>query len=224
MSRHLMSRIRSATTELALRHLAAAILGLLVAPASKAQVNTTQAAPAQQVSRVVDLSGDWRFLPSNTATSYADTSVNDAMWPVMRLPSNWFLQGSTSYPVNADKPPNTGSPGDLWPVDPEGGLDWRGTIWFRRNFDWQPNARTHAQSRREGGAGATGRGRNGPQREERHFARGAAGRYLSEKFSELQPHANALATRGPTGRVPLPHGCATRQAGPLVVLGLWTAE
>ena len=57
----------------------------------------------------------------------------------MRLPSNWFLQGSHSYPANADKGQrNPGDSGDLWPVDPEAGLDWQGAVWFRRTFDWQP--------------------------------------------------------------------------------------
>lgn len=57
----------------------------------------------------------------------------------MRLPSNWFLEGSTAYPADADKGPLTsGSPGDLLPVDPQAGLDWNGTVWFRRTFDWAP--------------------------------------------------------------------------------------
>ncbi|GAC1410644.1 MAG: glycoside hydrolase family 2 TIM barrel-domain containing protein [Gemmatimonadaceae bacterium] len=47
--------------------------------------------------------------------------------------------------MNADKgSSNSGSPGDLWPIDPEGGLDWRGSVWFRRSFDWRPAAGTRA--------------------------------------------------------------------------------
>src|SRR5215210_2575546 len=90
--------------------------------------------------RTLDLSGEWRFLPNNGPTSFAGMRVNDRSWPVMRLPSNWFLQGSTSYPSNSDKGlVSSGAPGDLWPVDPKAGLDWNGTVWFRRFFDWDPN-------------------------------------------------------------------------------------
>src|SRR4051812_9113615 len=96
-------------------------------------------APAAQV-RTMDLAGEWRFLPNNGPTSFAGLRVNDRTWPVMRLPSNWFLQGSTTYPVNSDKgSANSGGPGDLWPVDPQAGLDWNGTVWFRRSFDWEPS-------------------------------------------------------------------------------------
>ncbi len=90
--------------------------------------------------RTIDLGGEWRFLPNNGPTSFAGMRVNDRAWPVMRLPSNWFLQGSTSYPVNSDKGSgSSGGPGDLWPVDPKAGLDWSGTVWFRRSFDWEPD-------------------------------------------------------------------------------------
>jgi beta-mannosidase len=89
--------------------------------------------------RTLDLSGDWRFLPNNSETLFADSTIDDSKWPVMRLPSNWFLQGSRSYPASADRgSAASGAPGDLWPVDPEAGLDWQGTVWFRRTFDWQP--------------------------------------------------------------------------------------
>ncbi|HEY0528364.1 MAG TPA: glycoside hydrolase family 2 TIM barrel-domain containing protein [Gemmatimonadaceae bacterium] len=89
--------------------------------------------------RTLDLSGDWHFLPNNDNQSYAGTTVADSAWPVMRLPTNWFLQGSRSYPANADRGgAGSGSPGDLAPLDPEAGLDWTGSVWFRRSFDWQP--------------------------------------------------------------------------------------
>jgi beta-mannosidase len=106
---------------------------VLAAVRASAQV---PAAPA----RALDLAGEWRFLPNNGPTSFAGLRVNDRSWPVMRLPSNWFLQGSTSYPVNSDKgSASSGGPGDLWPVDPQAGLDWSGTVWFRRSFDWEPS-------------------------------------------------------------------------------------
>ncbi len=101
----------------------------------------TSATPA----RSVDLAGEWRFLPNNGPTSFADSGANDSRWPVMRLPSNWFLQGSSSYPANSDRGVgNSGGPGDLWPIDPQAGLDWKGTIWFRRSFDWEVNPERHA--------------------------------------------------------------------------------
>jgi beta-mannosidase len=110
-------------------------IGIVLAAASaSAQV---PAAPL----RLVDLAGEWRFLPNNGPSSFAGLRVNDRTWPVMRLPSNWFLQGSTSYPVNSDKgSASSGGPGDLWPIDPQVGLDWSGTVWFRRSFDWEPSS------------------------------------------------------------------------------------
>jgi beta-mannosidase len=98
------------------------------------------AQPAPAPGRTLDLAGEWRFLPNNGPASFAGLRVNDRNWPVMRLPSNWFLQGSASYPMKSDLgSQNSGAPGDLWPVDPQAGLDWNGTVWFRRAFDWTPN-------------------------------------------------------------------------------------
>ncbi|HUQ99812.1 MAG TPA: glycoside hydrolase family 2 TIM barrel-domain containing protein [Gemmatimonadaceae bacterium] len=95
--------------------------------------------------RTLDLAGDWRFLPNNSETLFADSTIDDSKWPLMRLPSNWFLQGSKAYPANADRgSASSGGPGDLWPIDPEGGLDWQGTVWFRRTFDWQPRDSTRS--------------------------------------------------------------------------------
>jgi beta-mannosidase len=116
-------------------------LGMAIACAaagSSAQVSAAQG-------RSLDLAGNWRFLPNNGPTSFAGLRVNDRAWPLMRLPSNWFLQGSTSYPANSDKGlVSSGAPGDLWPVDPQAGLDWNGTVWFRRSFDWEPNSERNA--------------------------------------------------------------------------------
>lgn len=89
--------------------------------------------------RRLDLSGAWRFLPNNGEQSFASPSLDDSGWPEMRLPSNWFLAGSSQYPLNADRiGKRAGDPGQLLPIDPESGLDWAGTIWYRRKFDWQP--------------------------------------------------------------------------------------
>jgi beta-mannosidase len=112
------------------------LLGIQILCAGAAGYAQVPAPPA----RTLDLAGEWRFLPNNGPTSFASTRVNDSRWPVMRLPSNWFLQGSTTYPANADKGTgSSGGPGDLWPVDPQAGLDWNGTVWFRRSFEWEPN-------------------------------------------------------------------------------------
>ena len=112
-------------------------LGIAIAWAAASASAQISAPPG----RTLDLAGEWRFLPNNGPTSFAGLRVNDRAWPVMRLPSNWFLQGSTSYPVNSDKGlANSGAPGDLWPIDLQAGLDWNGTVWFRRSFDWEPNA------------------------------------------------------------------------------------
>ena len=55
----------------------------------------------------------------------------------MRLPSNWFLTGRKEYPVAIDLSPVLPgaivNPGDL-PSDVDRGLDYAGTVWFRRHF------------------------------------------------------------------------------------------
>jgi beta-mannosidase len=101
--------------------------------------------PAKGVRRELDLSGSWRYLPNNGDQSFASPSLDDSGWPEMRLPSNWFLLGSVQYPLNADRVvPRPGDPGRLTPVDTESGLDWSGTIWYRRKFDWHPAVGTRA--------------------------------------------------------------------------------
>ena len=123
------------------RALAKWLVGIELACAGAAAYAQTTATPP----RTLDLAGEWRFLPNNGPTSFAGLRVNDSRWPVMRLPSNWFLQGSTTYPANVDKGGgNSGGPGDLWPIDPQAGLDWNGTVWFRRSFDWEPNPQMRA--------------------------------------------------------------------------------
>jgi beta-mannosidase len=69
----------------------------------------------------------------------ASPDVDDAAWPSMDLPSSWFLLGRKQYPAlaSADGPaPDTTDPGDLKPTNRERGLDYSGTVWFRRRFDW----------------------------------------------------------------------------------------
>lgn len=86
----------------------------------------------------LDLAGDWKYLPFEGTTNLADPSLADTDWPVMALPSNWFLNGKREYPVAADLSPVLPNaiinPGDLPEAGPERGLDYAGTVWFRRHF------------------------------------------------------------------------------------------
>jgi beta-mannosidase len=84
----------------------------------------------------LDLAGDWKYLPHNGEASFAGAAVDDSRWPAMHLPSSWFLLGSRDYPRHADRAQPAAGPGDIWPVDAARGLDWSGTVWFRRTFDW----------------------------------------------------------------------------------------
>ncbi|HEX9311118.1 MAG TPA: hypothetical protein VF887_09925, partial [Gemmatimonadaceae bacterium] len=136
---HLSCKALFSTADLRSVTLAVALLGAVAPSSAVAQVAANDKPKMPPARRTLDLAGDWRFLPNNGESSFADSTVDDSRWPVMRLPSNWFLQGSHSYPANADKGQrNPGDSGDLWPVDPEAGLDWQGAVWFRRTFDWQP--------------------------------------------------------------------------------------
>ncbi|HEX8394282.1 MAG TPA: glycoside hydrolase family 2 TIM barrel-domain containing protein [Longimicrobium sp.] len=93
-------------------------------------------AAAQDAPRRLDLSGGWRYLPNNGPALYAAPGLDDSRWPEMRLPSNWFLLGADHYPRNADRGVQRAGPGDIWAVDPERGLDWGGTVWYRREVEW----------------------------------------------------------------------------------------
>jgi beta-mannosidase len=70
----------------------------------------------------------------------AAADIDDASWPTMQLPSSWFLLGKKQYPAKATAmraPFGENAPGELWPVDPDSGLDYAGTVWFRHDLDWQ---------------------------------------------------------------------------------------
>jgi beta-mannosidase len=87
----------------------------------------------------VDLSGPWRYLPYEGEANLAEPGVDDAAWPVMNLPSSWYLRGRAAYPrgASADAPSTEPvDPGVLMPVDDDRGLDYAGTVWFRRTFEW----------------------------------------------------------------------------------------
>ena len=98
----------------------------------------SNAGPPAAASAALSLAGDWRYLPFEGPASLGDRDVPDGDWPVMRLPSNWFLKGKTEYPVAIDlSPVSPGAivnPGDQAAAGPERGLDYSGTIWFRRHF------------------------------------------------------------------------------------------
>jgi beta-mannosidase len=97
---------------------------------------TARLAAQDPALRRIDLAGDWKYLPYNGERSYAGVSVDDRDWPAMRLPSSWFLLGSRDYPRHADRALPSAAPGDIWPVDEARGLDWSGTVWFRRTVRW----------------------------------------------------------------------------------------
>jgi beta-mannosidase len=108
--------------------------GKKAAPPLPSGAAASTATPAR-----VDLAGSWRYLPYNGEGDMASPAIDDRSWPEMSLPSSWFLLGRKEYPANANAlPPPFGNnaPGELWPVDPSKGLDYSGTIWFRRTLDW----------------------------------------------------------------------------------------
>ncbi|MDO8680166.1 MAG: glycoside hydrolase family 2 TIM barrel-domain containing protein [Acidobacteriota bacterium] len=94
---------------------------------------------------VLSLAGDWKYLPFEGTTNLAEPAVVDVDWPAMRLPSNWFLNGKKEYPVAIDLSPVLPNaiinPGDLPAAGPERGLDYAGTVWFRRHFTYAAGGR-----------------------------------------------------------------------------------
>ena len=83
----------------------------------------------------IDLAGDWHYLPYNGAGEMA--TIDDRSWPVMHLPSNWYLMGGKTYPAKAsamNPPLASNSPGQLVTPDPAYGLDFSGTMWFRKTI------------------------------------------------------------------------------------------
>jgi beta-mannosidase len=102
------------------------------------------AAPAAAAPRpTVDLAGEWKYLPYDGEGNMAAESVDDAGWPTMALPSNWYLMGSKAYPGKARaraRLMDAGSPADL-PAPPQDvGFDYEGTVWFRKTITWDGGA------------------------------------------------------------------------------------
>ncbi|HEY4003194.1 MAG TPA: glycoside hydrolase family 2 TIM barrel-domain containing protein [Candidatus Xenobia bacterium] len=86
------------------------------------------------------LDGPWRYLPMEGPRDLSRFDVDDRSWPQMTLPSNWFLKGQKVYPVANDLSPasqgKVGDPGELGSPQLDRGLDYEGTVWFRRHFQW----------------------------------------------------------------------------------------
>ncbi|HEY2515181.1 MAG TPA: glycoside hydrolase family 2 TIM barrel-domain containing protein [Polyangiaceae bacterium] len=122
--------------------------GALLACASAsscADVAATHVAPsltsnrsAVARARTTDLSGSWKYLPYSGEGDMGAPVVDDSGWPTMSRPSNWFLLRQKDDPPAArafSHAFGNNAPGELWPVDPKAGLDYAGTVWFRRTLD-----------------------------------------------------------------------------------------
>ena len=115
--------------------------------AGRGQANAHGVATDAVAPREVDLAGPWKYLPYDGEGDLAAESVDDRAWPSMLLPSSWYLLGRKTYPSKASAmPPSSevGDPGELRPSDPDVGLDYAGTVWFRRTFDWNGDPRRPA--------------------------------------------------------------------------------
>jgi beta-mannosidase len=100
----------------------------------------TLAAPAGAApQKTIDLAGDWKYLPYDGEGNMASPSLDDAGWPTMALPTNWYLMGSKTYPGKARATArlmDTGSPADLPAPPKDVGFDYEGTVWFRKTITW----------------------------------------------------------------------------------------
>lgn len=92
------------------------------------------------------LAGPWRYLPNNGPQKMQAVDFDDSRWPTMELPSNWFLMGNKEYPKKAVATgvdvveQNNAVLGEL---DPESGLDFGGTVWYRRHVTVHPRPGTY---------------------------------------------------------------------------------
>jgi beta-mannosidase len=118
------------------------VLGLTVMVMALSGMASNAGLHPPEGTATVSLAGDWKYLPFEGTTNLAEPAAPDADWPAMRLPSNWFLKGNKEYPIAIDlSPVSPGAivnPGDLGEAGPERGLDYAGTVWFRRHFTYTP--------------------------------------------------------------------------------------
>ncbi len=139
-----MTALLAALTPAALALATLVSLGMVAEGCSTQQSTSTKPAPSSATattaaSHRIDLAGKWKYLPYNGEGNMAAEALDDATWPTMHLPSNWYLLGRKEYPAKATAhQPSFGNsaPGELWPIDPELGLDHSGTVWFRRVVEW----------------------------------------------------------------------------------------
>lgn len=100
------------------------------------RVQTARPGPPPAVS----LAGEWRYLPEETGRDLAAPTLDDKAWPAMTLPSNWFLKGRREYPIAADLQPLSanaiGNWNDTGENAPDRGLDYSGSVWFRRHVTY----------------------------------------------------------------------------------------
>jgi beta-mannosidase len=82
------------------------------------QLSVLSGGAAAAAGRAADLAGPWRYLPYDGPGDLAAPAVDDRAWPAMTLPSSWYLMGERLYPARG------------------GGLDYQGTVWFRRTVEW----------------------------------------------------------------------------------------
>jgi beta-mannosidase len=106
-------------------------------------LTATAALPAQAATRpITNLAGEWKYLPYDGEGNLGLESIDDAGWPTMALPSNWYLMGSKDYPSKARATARlmeAGSPADLPAPPKDVGFDYTGTVWFRRTVTWDGN-------------------------------------------------------------------------------------
>jgi beta-mannosidase len=89
--------------------------------------------------KTINLAGEWKYLPYDGEGNMGLESIDDAGWPTMALPTNWYLMGSKAYPPKARAAARIiepGSPADLPAPPKDVGFDYEGTVWFRRAINW----------------------------------------------------------------------------------------
>jgi beta-mannosidase len=87
----------------------------------------------------VNLAGTWRFLPFNNAAGLDIPNMKTGRWPVMKLPSSWYLRGRKTLPPEINslpRPRDHALDRQAQPHDKKV-LDFSGEVWFSRTFNWE---------------------------------------------------------------------------------------